>query len=507
MEAKREELLETLYEVDDIIAEVVIAEGREPTVDEIKAAIRRATIALKFTPVLMGSAYKNKGVQNLLDAVVDYLPNPTEVPSVGYDLDNNEAQVDLTPDHTKPFVGLAFKLEENPFGQLTYMRMYQGVLRKGDSIVNMITAKRTKVPRIIRMHSDEMEDINEVGAGEICALFGIECSSGTTFTDGNTRLSMSSMFVPDPVLSLAIWPKAKGQDKNLSKALNRFQREDPTFRVHTDPESNQIVISGMGELHLEIYMERMRREYNVDLDSSPPRVAYRETLTGKGAFDFTHKKQTGGQGQYARVAGYVEAIEEEDLEEHEQKALASGKRVLFQNQTIGGSIPPNFIPACEKGFMEAATEGPLIGHPIQGVRVTLTDGGWHPVDSSELAFKIACINAFKQGMLKANPQVLEPVMGVEITVPKEFQSTVVSSIGKRKGVILNSENMAGTDYTRVDAEVPLSNMVGYSTDLRSTTQGKGEFSMEFKKYAIVPRDSMEKLIAKYKEEKAKEKKD
>jgi elongation factor G len=507
MEAKREELLETLYEVDDLLAEVVIAEGREPTVEEIKGAIRRATISLKFTPVLIGSAYKNKGVQNLLDAVIDYLPNPTEVPNVGYDLDNNEAKVDLTPDHTKPFVGLAFKLEENPFGQLTYMRMYQGVLRKGDSIVNMITSKRTKVPRIIRMHSDEMEDIQEVGAGEICALFGIECSSGTTFTDGNTRLSMSSMFVPDPVLSLAIWPKAKGQDKHLSKALNRFQREDPTFRVHTDAESNQIIISGMGELHLEIYMERMRREYNVDLDSSPPRVAYRETLTGKGAFDFTHKKQTGGQGQYARVAGYVEAIEEEDLDEHEQKLLASGKRVLFQNQTIGGSIPPNFIPACEKGFFEAATEGPLIGHPIQGVRVTLTDGGWHPVDSSELAFKIACINAFKQGMLKANPQVLEPVMGVEITVPKEFQSTVVSSIGKRKGVILNSENMAGTDYTRVDAEVPLSNMVGYSTDLRSTTQGKGEFSMEFKKYSIVPRDSMEKLVAKYKEDKAKEKKE
>lgn len=501
---KRKELLEVLYELDDGLAEIFIGEGREPTPAEIKQGIRRATISLKFSPVLMGSAYKNKGVQNLLNGVVDYLPNPTEVNNYALDLEKNEERIKLEPDHSKPFVGLAFKLEESPFGQLTYMRLYQGMLKRSDSLLNVVSGKKVRVPRLIRMHSDEMEDIQEVGAGEICALFGVECSSGTTFTDGTVKYSMTSMFIPEPVISLAIWAKNKGADKQLSKALARFQREDPTFRVHTDPESQQIIISGMGELHLEIYMERMRREYAVDVECSPPRVAYRETLTQRAEFDFTHKKQSGGAGQYARVAGYVEPLDEDDLDE---KDRAAGKKVLFVNQTVGGSIPPNFIPACEKGVMEAVAEGPTIGHPIENVRVVINDGSWHSVDSSELAFRIATINAFRQGVLKANPIVLEPVMKVEVQVPREFQSAVTSSIGRRKGIILNSEAKAGEDFITIDAEVPLSNMVGYSTDLRSLTQGKGEFSMEFTKYAPVSRDAQEKLMAKYKEERAKKAKE
>ncbi|KAL6054140.1 Elongation factor G, mitochondrial [Balamuthia mandrillaris] len=416
------------------------------------------------------------------------------------DLNDNEKEVAVVADFRKPFVGLAFKLEESRFGQLTYMRIYQGQLKKGDTITNTATQKKVKVPRLIRMHSDDMEEINEVGAGEICALFGVECASGTSFTDGTINWSMTSMFIPDPVISLAIHVKDKGQAKNLGKALQRFQREDPTFKVHIDPETNETILSGMGELHLEIYTERMRREYGVDVETGPPRVAYRESLSSKAKFDFTHRKQTGGQGQYARVIGYVEPLDDFDAEE----LAKEGKRVQFINETIGGSIPPSFIPACEKGVLEAAEKGPLTGHPVQNVRVVINDGNWHPVDSSELAFKTCTINAMRQGMMAANPFLLEPIMSVEVQVPHEFQGTVVGGLNRRKGLILNSSTL--TDYVVLEAEVPLSAMVGYATDLRSLTEGKGEFSMEYKRHDAVPRDVQDALAKAYQEERSKTRK-
>jgi len=492
MEEKRETLIETLYEVDDQLTEIGLE--REPTPQEIKEAIRRATIALKFAPVFMGSAYKNKGVQTLLDGVVAYLPNPLEAKSVALDLHDNEKEVQLNCDHSKPFVGLAFKLEENKYGQLTYMRLYQGVLARGDTIENMSTSKKVKVPRLVRMHSDEMEEISQVGAGEICAMFGVECSSGTTFTDGTIKYSLTSMYVPEPVISLAIWTKTKTDDKHLSKALTRFQREDPTFRVHLNPETNQTVISGMGELHLEIYIERLKREYGVEVGFGAPLVSYRETVARKATFDYLHKKQTGGAGQYAKVTGYVEPLDEFDMEE----ASNQGKKVVFVNQVVGGTIPPQFMAAVEKGVIEAGEEGPLVGHPIQGIRVVVNDGGWHAVDSSDLAFRIAAKNAVREGMLKASPLVLEPIMKVDLQVPQEFQTTIAASLNRRKGLVLSAEKLQ--EFVTIHAEMPLSAMMGYATDLRSMTEGKGEFSMEFCRYAPVSRDAQEKLILQHRKE-------
>jgi elongation factor G len=486
----REELISAASEFDDAVAEKYLG-GEEISVDELRGAIRKGTLSLGLTPVFVGSAYKNKGVQLLLDGVTYYLPNPTEKENIALDQNNNEAEIKLKSEPNLPFVGLAFKLEDGRYGQLTYMRVYQGQLKKGEFIVNSSNEKRVKVPRIVRMHANEMNDVETAKAGDIVALFGVECSSGDTFTDGTIKYSMTSMFVPDAVISLSVQPKDKSGENNFSKALNRFTKEDPTFRVHRDEESNQTIISGMGELHLEIYCERMKREYNCEVVVGKPQVAYRETILQRGEFNYTHKKQTGGSGQFGRVAGFIEPLPADAVLQYE-----------FVDEITGGVIPRNFIPAVDKGFREAIKEGRLIGFPIVGVRCLINDGAYHAVDSSEQAFKTAALMAFREGYERAGPVVLEPIMNLEVSAPEEFQGSVMGQVNQRRGVIVNSGSQDG--YCVIEAEVPLSEMFGYSTDLRSATQGKGEFSMEFKKYSPAPRNVQDELVKKYQEKKAKE---
>ena len=418
-EAARAVLLERLADVDDEIAELFLME-EEVSADVLRAAIRRTTIANTFVPVFMGSAFKNKGVHPLLDGVADYLPSPTEVENVALDLQNNEEKVVMSGSPTDPLVGLAFKLEEGRFGQLTYMRLYQGRIARGDQIHSMETGDKVRVPKLARMHSNEMQEVEEAVAGDIVAMFGVDTRSGTTFTDGRVKNSMTSMFVPDPVVSLAIIPKDRNSN-SFSKALGRFTKEDPTFRVSVDPESGQTIISGMGELHLEIYVERMKREYNCECTTGMPRVAIRETCAQMARFSYTHKKQSGGSGQYGKVEGYIEPIDAE--------GVAPG--VEFRSDLSGNNIPPDFVPAIEKGFKEAFQNGFQVGSPVMGVRVVLEDGAAHAVDSSELAFRAAAIGAFKQAMADARPLVLEPVMSVEVSVPSEYQGATIAGLSQR----------------------------------------------------------------------------
>jgi len=467
---KRRKLVETLADVDDEIAEIFLEE-KTPTIEQIKAAVRRATISLKFTPVFMGSALADKSVQPMLDGVCDYLPNPSEVENLALDRRRNEASVKLVPYNSLPFVGLAFKLEESNFGQLTYIRVYQGSLKRAANIFNARTNKKVKVPRIVRMHSNEMEDTQEIGAGEICAVFGIECASGDTFTDGTLGYSMTSMFVPEPVISLSIKPKDNKDLPNFSKAMARFQREDPTFRVHVDNESSETIISGMGELHLDIYVERMRREYKVACATGQPQVAWRETSTEKVPFDHTLKKQTGGAGDFARVVGWLEPTG--GLEEND-----------FENQVTGGAISEKFIFACDKGFQIACQKGPLVGHKVLGTRMVINDGATHMTDSSEMAFKMATQQAFRKAFNQSRPQVLEPLMKTTITAPNEFQGNIVGLLNKRNAMISDTE-IGPEDFT-LYADCSLHAMFGFSTQLRAATQGKGEFGMEFSHYSPAP---------------------
>ena len=489
--AMRLSLVEAMGDFDDKVMEKFL-EGQEVTPEELGPVVRKATLSLKFTPVMCGSAYKNKGVQTLLDAVCAYLPNPAEVTNEGLDQSKGEEKIILASDPAKPFVGLAFKLEDGKYGQLTYMRIYQGTIHKGDMIYNMSAGeKKVKVPRLVRMHSDEMNDIESAQAGDICALFGVDCASGDTFTDGDSKVTMTSMHVPDAVISLAVTPKDKAGQTSFSKALNRFTKEDPTFRVHRDEESAQTIISGMGELHLEIYMERIKRQYNCEVISGRPQVAYRESITQHVDYTYTHKKQTGGSGQYAKIGGWIEPLPPDAVEKFE-----------FVDEVVGGTVPREFIPAVEKGFKEAIQKGALVGFPVVGVRVCLNDGSSHAVDSSELAFKLAAIYAFRDFYEKAKPVVLEPIMKVQIAVPEEYQGTVIGQVNQRRGSIRNSETSEA--YVTVDSEVPLSEMFGYSTDLRSATQGKGEYTMEFARYAPTPRLEQEKLVEEFRKKKAEE---
>lgn len=467
---KRKKLVEALADVDDEIAEIFLDE-RTPSEEQLQAAIRRATISLKFTPVFMGSALADKSVQPMLDGVCDYLPNPSEVENLALDRRRAEAPVKLVSYNSLPFVGLAFKLEESNFGQLTYIRVYQGSLRRAANVFNARTNKRVKVPRIVRMHSNEMEDVNEVGAGEICAVFGIDCASGDTFTDGTLGYSMTSMFVPEAVISLSIKPKEQKDLAKFSKAMSRFQREDPTFRVHVDNESFETIISGMGELHLDIYVERMRREYNVACETGQPQVAYRETITQRVPFDHLLKKQTGGAGDYARVMGWMEPTG--SLEANE-----------FEEQVTGGTISEKFLYACDKGFQASCQKGPLVGHRVLGTRMVVNDGATHMTDSSEMAFRIATMQAFRKAFSAGKPQILEPLMKTTITAPNEFQGNIVGLLNKRNSVI--SETDIGPDDFTLYADCSLNSMFGFSTQLRAATQGKGEFSMEFSHYSPAP---------------------
>jgi elongation factor G len=487
-EEKREIMLDAVSMHSDELMEAML-EGNIPD-DMIHEAVRRATLSQELTPVYMGSAYKNKGVQLLLDAVIRYLPNPTEMQNTALDLDKEEEPVKLVVENDKPTVALAFKLEDGQYGQLTYIRIYQGSVKKGDELYNVRSRKRFKVGRLIKMHADHMEDINDAGAGEIAALFGIDCASGDTFTGGGLNYSMTSMYVPNPVIDLAVVPKDKKSADNMAKALNRFTKEDPTFRTHVDPESNQTIIQGMGELHLDVYITRMKREYNAEVETGMPQVAYREAISHAVDFDYTHKKQTGGSGQYGRVVGSIEPLEEE------------GKNYEFVSEIKGGAIPTDYIPACDKGFQSSLEKGSLIGFPIVGVRVRLVDGQYHAVDSSEMAFQTASLMAFRQAYSKAKPVILEPIMKVAVEGPTEFQGSIFASINQRRGIIISTVEEG--IFFNVEAEVPLSEMFGYSTHIRSLTQGKAEYTMEFLKYGKVPQSISDELIKEYEERRRKE---
>ena len=469
-EERRAKLIETLADVDEEMAEIFLDE-RTPTQEQIKAAIRRATISLKFTPVLMGSALADTSIQPMLDAVCDYLPNPSEVENTALDRKRDEAPAKLVSYNSLPFVGLAFKLEESNFGQLTYIRVYQGSLRKGSTVFNSKTNKKIRIPRIVRMHSNEMEDVQEIGAGEICAVFGVDCSSGDTFTDGTLAYTMTSMFVPEAVISLSIKAKSNKDTANFSKAINRFQREDPTFRVHVDEESQETIISGMGELHLDIYVERMRREFRVDCEVGKPQVAFRETIQEKVNFDHLLRKQTGGPGDYARIIGWIEPT----------GALTEN---VFEEIVSGGSISEKFLDACNKGFHEQCRKGPLVGHKVLGAKMVVTDGATHMTDSSDQAFKNATMQAMRKNFPLAKPQVLEPLMKTAITAPNEFQGNIVGLLNKRNATI--NETEIGPDDFTLYADCSLNAMFGFSTQLRASTQGKGEFTMEFSHYAAAP---------------------
>ncbi len=488
-EAKKRRIMivEALADYDDDIAEKFLGDD-EVTKEDMVPVIRKNTINLHITPVFVGTAKMNKGIQTLLDGVCAYLPNPIDIKNIALDIDNNEEEVEIFTDNSKPPVCLAFKLEDGKYGQLTYMRIYQGLVRKGDFLVNMMNKKKVKVPRLIRMHASEMHDIEEAGAGDIVAMFGIDCASGDTFTNGVVNYSLTSIFVPSPVIELAISPKDKSSQVSFSKALNRFQKEDPTFRVGRDDETGDTIIKGMGELHLDIYIERIKREYNCEVIVGQPRVAYRESISKTITFDYTHKKQTGGSGQFARVAGIVEPLPLDNPEPYE-----------FDNKIVGGAIPKEYIPACDKGFKEQLEEGVLIEQSVVGVKVTLNDGAFHSVDSSDLAFKTAAKAAIREVLPKAAPNILEPIMKLETSAPEEFQGVVIGQLNQRRGIIANTTVDSG--YVVVEAEVPLKEMFGYSTDLRSSTQGKGEFTMEFLKYQPVPKNVQDELLKEYKESK------
>jgi elongation factor G len=479
--AAREEMLDAVSMFSDELTEAILED--RVTEELIHSAIRKGTISLKLTPVLMGSAYKNKGVQKLLDAVVAYLPDPTEVVNKAVDLDHDEAEVITETNIEKPTVALAFKLEDGRYGQLTYLRVYQGKLSRDAFITNTRTRKQHKVGRLVRMHSDKMEDIDEAGAGDIVAMFGIECNSGDTFTDGTINVAMTSMHVPEPVISLSVKPVDQKSEANMSKALRRFSREDPTFRVGIDEESGETIIRGMGELHLDIYIERMKREYNTIVETSAPEVAYRETISRRADFNYTHKKQTGGAGQYGRVAGYIEPCEEHEFE--------------FVDEIVGGVIPRQFIPSCEKGFRSQLSKGRKLGYPVVNVRVVINDGAFHAVDSSDIAFQEAARGAWREAFDRAQPKILEPIMRVVVEGPSEFSGAVLATMMQRRGMIVGTQEDGL--LARIEAEVPLAEMFGYATTLRSATQGKAEFTMEFSRYLPVPAAIAEELVKKAQE--------
>ncbi|MBU0652267.1 MAG: elongation factor G [Proteobacteria bacterium] len=476
--SKREGMIDAASLFSDELTEAILEEGAISDA-LIMDAVRKGTLSRKLTPVFLGSAYKNKGVQPLLDAVNRYLPCPADVDNTALDLDHGEVLVDLLPDSSLPIVALAFKLEDGAYGQLTYVRVYQGTLAKGAVIVNTRTGKKTKVGRVVRMHADQMEDIEAAAAGYIAALFGIECASGDTFVSPGFNLTMTSMFVPKPVISLAISPKDNKSQINMSKALNRFTKEDPTFRTHVDDETNETIIEGMGELHLEIYVERMKREYGTDVETGKPRVAYRETITQRAEFNYTHKKQTGGSGQYGRVAGYMEPITEGEDD------------FVFDNQVRGGSIPTQYIAACEKGFRQCLAKGPKMEFPVTGVKIVINDGASHAVDSSDMAFQAAARGAFREGYAKAKPVIHEPIMKVVVETPTEFQGAVMGLLNQRRGMIVGAQDEGV--MTVVEAQVPLGEMFGFSTVLRSATQGKAQFTMEFALYRQIPQSIAEKI--------------
>jgi len=481
---RREHLIDQASLFSDDLIEAVLEE-KEISDELLIDAVRQGTLQRKLTPVLMGSAYKNKGIQPLLDAVTHFLPQPEEIENQALDMDNQEKPVTLVTDNRKPVVALAFKLEDGPYGQLTYLRVYQGSLSKGDTILNVRTGKKIKIGRVVRMHADQMQDIQTIQAGYIGALFGVDCASGDTFNSPGLHLTMTSMFVPDPVMSLALFPKDNKARINMSKALNRFNKEDPTFQTYADDETGETIIQGMGELHLDVYVERMRREYDAEVSTGPPLVAYRETITRQATFNYTHKKQTGGAGQYGRIAGYIEPVSDETF--------------VFENKIVGGKIPTQYIPSCEKGFKSCLAKGPLMEFPVTGIKVLINDGASHSVDSSEMAFQAAARGAFREVYHRAGPVIHEPIMKVVVETPTEYQGAVMGLLNQRRGMIIGSQDEGVLSV--IESQAPLAEMFGFSTALRSSTKGQAQYTMEFALYKQAPKSVIEEIVAKKAQEK------
>ena len=481
----REKLLETLSENDDAVMEKYL-EGEELSVDEIKAGIRRATLAATVTPVLTGTAFKNKGVQPMLDAVVAYLPSPLDVEGIqGHKVGNEEELMTRKPSEDEPFSALAFKIMSDPhLGKLTYVRVYSGKLATGTQVLNSTKDRKERIGKIYRMHANKREEIDSTGAGDIVAVMGLkDTTTGDTLCDASNPVVLESMTFPEPVISVAIEPKTKSDQEKLGTAIQRLAEEDPTFRVSTNEETGQTIIEGMGELHLEVLVDRMKREFKVEANVGKPQVAYRETLTkAVEKVEYTHKKQTGGSGQFGRVIIKIEPNTEE------------GGGYLFENKVTGGRIPREYIPSVDEGCQEAMENGILAGYPMVDVKVTLLDGAYHDVDSSELAFKIAGSMAFKEGAGRAKPALLEPMMAVEVTTPEDFMGDVIGDLNSRRGQVQAMEERSGARV--VQALVPLSEMFGYVGDLRSRTQGRASYSMQFDSYAQVPQAVATEIIAK-----------
>ena len=478
-EAKRLEMLEALSMYDDTLMEKLLSE--EEISEEMIYDVTRRAVLGGATPVYVGSAYKNKGVQPLLDAINRYLPSPLDRDIYGIDPENEENKIELNPDPKADFVGMAFKIADDQFGQLTFMRIYQGTIEKGGTYVNQRTGRSERFSRIVRMHSDKREEIDSASAGDIVAVMGIDSASGDTYAKNRDQCTLESMFVPDPVIKVAVEPKNRGDGDKMSKALQRFRKEDPTFRVFSDEETGEILISGMGELHLEVYVERIRREYGVDIEVGNPKVSYRESPTKEVKFDYKHKKQSGGSGQFAHIKGRILPIESDSEDSFE-----------FEEKVVGGRIPKQYIPAVEKGFRDILGKGPVAEYPVVGTKIILEDGSYHEVDSSEKAFYTAAQGCFREYFKQAGPKLLEPIMNIEIECPEDFQGSVVGDVTKRRGIMSASDVNEGSCVIR--AEVPLAETFGYATDLRSMTQGQGTFTMELATFRQTPSNIQEDII-------------
>ncbi|MCK5564136.1 MAG: elongation factor G [Planctomycetes bacterium] len=487
-EAKQchEEMMDALSMFNDDMMELMIEE-QEVGIDMIRETIREATINRDIVPVMMGSAFKNKGVQAIMDAVCDYLPSPLDSSSFARDHDNEGTEVPLASDPDAPLVAMVFKITDESFGQLSYARIYQGRIVKGQQYRNARTNRKQRIGRIVRMHANDREDVNDAGPGDIIALVAVDCASGDTYCGAGVNYSLESIFVADPVISLSIIPDSSADQERMGKALSRFMKEDPTFRVSTDPETGQTIIAGMGELHLDVYIERMRREFKATVEVGVPSVSYREAPTIEAKFNHRHKKQTGGSGQFGHVVGRLIPLNGEDDPNYE-----------FEDNITSGRIPTEYIPAVNKGFQSAMKKGPLAGYEIVGVKMCLDDGSSHSVDSSDMAFKAAGRGAFIKAFNMSKPCLLEPIMGVEIEMPTEFQGSIVGDLNSRRGIILGIE--ARDNYSVVQAQVPLSSMFGYATIIRGMSKGMGTFSMEMSHYAKVPVKMAEDIIIRRREQ-------
>ena len=488
--AARTRMLESLSMYSDELMELLLSEEEIP-VKLIHEVTRHAVIEQEMTPVYLGTAYRNKGVQPLLDAITRYLPSPLDCRTQASDPQNPDVKMELQPDPAKPMVGMAFKIVDDEFGQLTFTRLYQGRIEKGGTYVNQRTGRKERFSRIVKMHADKREEADTASAGDIVAVMGIDAASGDTYCSEPNFCTLESIFVAKPVIKMSINPLSRDHADRLSKALQRFRKEDPTFQMMTDEETGETVIAGMGELHLEIYIERIRREYRVEVEVGPPKVSYRESATRPVAFNFKHKKQTGGSGQYAHIVGQMSPMTEEEAAETEGE-------LLFVDNVTGGRIPKNYIPAIEKGFRNMLAKGPVAGFPVVGIKVDLNDGTHHEVDSSDMAFMICAQNCFRESFPKMKPVLLEPIMLMELEVPEQFQGAVVGNIASRRGLMLSTDQRDG--ITRILAEVPLAETFGYSTDLRSLTQGQGTFTMELARYKAMPASIQTEVVAERKAE-------